>query len=144
MGEIVSDRKFVSVYTIIALLCTADILTTHYVISNSIGYESNELLSGLVGNELFYFVKYFATLLIVVGIAYLCGEKYHRLKIVSYLSMICFYTIVVLNNILVITMHSDLNLNLPRLFAVFLFIFTLATLSTKILGGCKALEESES
>ncbi len=131
MKEIASDSKFISVYTIIALLCTADILTTHYAISNSIGYESNEILSGLVGNELFYFIKYFATLLIVVGIAYLCGEKYHRLKIVGYLSMIGFYMIVFLNNILVITIHSDLNLNLPRLFAVFLFVFTLVSLFTK-------------
>jgi len=131
MEEIVSDRKFMLAFTIIASLCTVDILTTHYVISNSIGYESNELLSGLVGNELFYFVKYFATLLIVVGIAYLCGKKYSRLKVVSYLSIIGFYTIVVLNNILVITVHSDLNLNLPRLFVLFSFVFILAALSTK-------------
>jgi len=127
----VFDNKFILVYVTIASLCTTDILTTHYVISNSIGYESNELLSGLVGNALFYFVKYFATLLMVVGIAYLCGERYYRLKVVSYLSMISFYAIVVLNNILVITVHSDLNLNLPRLFAVFSLVFILAALSTK-------------
>ena len=133
MEEIVSDRKFILAYVTIASLCTLDILTTHYVISNSIGYESNEILSGLIGNELFYFIKYFATVLIVIGIASLCGKKYDRLRLVSYLSIIGFYTIVVLNNILVITTHSSLNLNLPRLFAVFSFIFFLVTFLTKIL-----------
>ncbi|MDF2956184.1 MAG: hypothetical protein OD815_001800 [Candidatus Alkanophagales archaeon MCA70_species_2] len=129
--EILRDNKFILVFTIIALLCTLDVLTTHYVISNSIGYEGNELLSDLVSNEIFYFVKYFVTILMVIGIASLCGRKYIRLRLVSYLSIIGFYTIVVLNNILVITMRSDLNLNLPRLFAVFSFIFILAMVLTK-------------
>jgi len=129
--EILRDNKFILAFTIIALLCTLDVLTTHYVISNSIGYEGNELLSDLVSNEIFYFVKYFVTILMVIGIASLCGRKYIRLRLVSYLSIIGFYTIVVLNNILVITMRSDLNLNLPRLFAVFSFIFILAMVLTK-------------
>lgn len=129
--EIFKDNKFILAFTIIALLCTLDVLTTHYVISNSIGYEGNELLSDLVSNEIFYFIKYFVTILMVIGIASLCGRKYIRLILVSYLSIIGFYTIVVLNNILVITMRSDLNLNLPRLFAVFSFIFILAMVLTK-------------
>lgn len=129
--EIFKDNKFILAFTIIALLCTLDVLTTHYVISNSIGYEGNELLSDLVSNEIFYFIKYFVTILMVIGIASLCGRKYIRLRLVSYLSIIGFYTIVVLNNILVITMRSDLNLNLPRLFAVFSFIFILAMVLTK-------------
>lgn len=129
--EIFRDNKFILAFTIIASLCTLDILTTHYVVSNSIGYEGNELLSGLVGNEIFYFAKYFATVLMVIGIASLCGEKYIRLRHASYLSIIGFYTIVVLNNILVITVRSDLNLNLSRLFVVFSFIFILAMALTK-------------
>jgi len=129
--SIVLDGKLVSAYATIASLCTLDILTTHYVISNSIGYESNEILSSLVSNEIFYFVKYFATILIVIGIASLCGKKYDRLRLVSYLSIVGFYTIVVLNNILVITVRSCLNLNLPRLFAVFSFIFFLLAFLTK-------------
>jgi len=125
------DRKFIFAYTTIALLCTLDILTTHYVISNSIGYESNEILSSLIKNEIFYLVKYFLTILIVIGIAILCGNKYIRLKLISYLSIICFYFIVVLNNILVITMHIDLNLNLPSLFGLFSFIFILTMIFIK-------------
>jgi len=59
---------FVFAFSMIALLCTLDIITTHYVISRLIGYESNEILASILGGW-FYMFKYFATLSVVLGIA---------------------------------------------------------------------------
>jgi len=65
--------------------------------------------------------KYFATLSVVLGIAAI--SKNRKLEIVSYATLIAFYTIVVFNNMLVIFANTDLNLNLSKLFVVFFTIF---------------------
>ncbi len=108
--------------TIILILCTLDILTTYHVLVNSIGYESNVLISSLVVSSYFYFAKFIATILIVLGIAIFC-RKDIKLKLASYLSIILFYTIVVLNNFAVILLHTDFGLNLPKLFLMLFVIF---------------------
>jgi hypothetical protein len=115
-----------SAFTIIAVLCTLDILTTNHVISNSIGYESNEALAAVIGKE-FYMFKYFTTLAIVAGIAHLC-RKNRNLEITSYTTLISFYSIIVLNNMAVIFANTDLNLNLLKLFIIFGFMFILFNL----------------
>ena len=111
---------FVFAFSMIAVLCTLDIITTHYVISRLIGYESNEILASILGGW-FYMFKYFATLSVVLGIAAI--SKNRKLEIVSYATLIAFYTIVVFNNMLVIFANTDLNLNLSKLFVVFFTIF---------------------
>lgn len=128
------NPTFIIIFATIASLCSMDILTTKYVISNSIGYESNELLSNAL-NNVFYLFKYFATILVVLGIALLCDIKHKNLELVSYITLISFYGIVVLNNLLVIFANTDLNLNLSKLFLIFasLFVFYsfVVTLSDK-------------
>lgn len=120
------DLTFVIVFAAIAILCTLDILTTNYVISSSIGYESNEVLANVLSDK-FYMLKYFITLAVVVGIASIC-DKHRNLEMTSYATLISFYSIIVLNNILVILANTDLNLNLFKLFIIFVFLFTLFNL----------------
>ncbi len=114
---------FLMSFTVIALLCTADVATTVYTISNSIGYESNALIAGLVKSPLFYYIKYFTTISIVILISAMCGERYRRLEVISFVTLASFYAIVVVNNLLVIFASSDLDLSIEKLFVIFFAMF---------------------
>jgi len=60
-----------------------------------------------------------------------------RLKFASYSTLIAFYTLVVVNNILVIVHNVDLDLNLGRLFVLFAAIFAANMVGSAIINPQK-------
>ena len=124
MSELSGNPTFISIFIATAILCALDILTTNYAVSNAIGYESNMVLAGMLSRG-FYMFKYFATLAIVVGIGGMCNGKHRKLEMTSYATLLSFYAIVVLNNMLEIFANTDLDLNLPKLFLIFGLLFIL-------------------
>ena len=113
----------------VVILCLMDVLTTEYVITSGIGYESNEILAPVLGFPI-YILKLALPALTVLAIAK--ADMDARLKFASYSTLIAFYTLVVVNNILVIVHNVDLNLNLGKLLMLFTAIFTVNVVASTI------------
>ena len=118
----------------VVILCLMDVLTTEYVITSGIGYESNEILAPVLGFPI-YILKLALPALTVLAIAK--ADMDARLKFASYSTLIAFYTLVVVNNILVIVHNVDLDLNLGRLFVLFAAIFAANMVGSAIINPQK-------
>jgi len=130
------NAVFTKLFLLIIILCTLDIASTKYVITNSIGYESNYLIAPLISTP-FFILKLLLTILVVFGIRKLC-KKEEKLEITSYITITLFYTIVVLNNLIVIFANIDFNLNTQKLFIIFFLLYMLSTpLSAKLSSGMR-------
>lgn len=114
-------------------LCLADILTTEYVVGNGIGYESNEILAPMLGFHV-YAAKLALAVLTVLTIERVADVRF---RLASYSTLLSFYTLVVVNNILVIAQNTDLNLNLGRLFVLFAAIFAANMVGSAIINPQK-------
>ncbi|MCS7119548.1 MAG: DUF5658 family protein [Archaeoglobaceae archaeon] len=123
MQEFIANKPFITIFCILSLLSTLDIITTHYVISNGVGYESNELISNFVGEIYFYFLKFFLTIAIIWLVAILYYSKSKEEVYSGLLALAIFYSIVVLNNSLVIFYNVDLDLNFAKLLLCFILIY---------------------
>ena len=112
----------------ILTLCLADSATTWAVVSGKIGYEANSAIAGFVGYPLFHAVKLVATLMVLYGIHAVTREN-RKLELVSYLTILIFYALVVANNLCVYVLKSGFGLSLPKLFVIFSTVFCLTYLA---------------
>jgi len=112
----------------IVLLCLADSLTTWAVISGKVGYEANSAIAGIVEYPFFHVVKLIATLIVLYGIHGITKND-RKLELVSYLTILIFYTVVVANNICVYVFKCGFGLSLSKLLAVFSVVFGLTYLA---------------
>jgi hypothetical protein len=124
-------RLNVVFFTLALLLSVADAVTTWHVVSSGVGYETNVAIAWAAKNVEFYFLKVIITAMMLYGIASICNG-YERLKIVSFISIALFYSIIVLNNIMAIVAGTDLNLNLAKQFALFAVVFVLSNAVLRI------------
>lgn len=111
--------------TFVLFLSVIDALTTWYVVTIGIGYETNAAIAWATNNVEFYLLKVIITALMLYGIASFCNG-YEKLRMVSFTSIAIFYSIIVLNNIMAIVAGIDLNLNLTKNFILFGAIFALS------------------
>ncbi len=111
--------------TFVLFLSVIDAFTTRYVVTNGIGYETNAAIAWATNNVEFYLLKVIITALMLYGIASFC-DGYEKLRMVSFTSIAIFYSMIVLNNVMVIVTGIDLNLNLTKNFILFGAIFVLS------------------
>ncbi len=123
-------RLEVAISAAIFTLCLADVVSTNYVVTSGIGYESNEVLAPVLGLHI-YVIKlaFMAATLAAIAKA----NMSIRLKLASYSTLLTFYTLVVVNNALVIFRNTDLNLNLGKLLIVFAAIFAANVVGSTLL-----------
>ena len=109
------SNTLVTSFVVIAVLCSMSILS-----------EGQSHISNTIFNtsENWYFtLDVIVVVFLFVAITY--NIKHKNLEIVCHTTLISFYGIVVLNNLLVIVANTGLRLNLQKLFVLFagLFVF---------------------
>jgi len=105
----------------IALLCIADSITTLAVINGRVGYEANTIISSFASIPAFHIAKLGITLLILYGIHRLCRRD-TDLEVASYITLLVFYVLIVLNNLCVYYLKFGFGFNPVKLLVSFLVI----------------------
>ncbi len=108
----------------VAILCILDSLTTLGVLGSGIGYEANMAIANFAYMPAFHVFKLIATLAILYFVHRLSGDE--KLEIVSYASLLVFYSLIVANNVCVYVLKFDFGFTLEKMLILFLAIFATA------------------
>ncbi len=120
-GEKIS-RKTIIAILVVLLLCIADSITTLLVLNSGKGYEANAAIAMFASIPAFHVVKFALTALVLYGIHRICKND-EITEISSYLTLVLFYSLIVINNISVYLSGMGFSFNLPKMAAILFGIF---------------------
>ncbi len=117
-------RFVLASYVAVLALSAIDAITTMLAVGNDIGYEVNPFVKILLLNNNFLILK-----IAITGIAFAVAtkilDKNLRVLKACYLSVITFYSLIIINNLGVITCSFDLNLDMGKMVAIVAVLFLL-------------------